>query len=283
MESTAVCKDSGSASGALDERSRHLRRLVMRALLSADFGHVSSALSLIEVFRVLYDDVVKHDPSRPGWPERDPVILSKGHGCLALYAVLADHGYFPLENLNTFCARHSLLGGHPERQLEIGIEASTGALGHGLPLAVGVALAHRRRRDSVRVFVIVGDGELNEGSNWEALLIASKYKLNNLTVIVDNNADQISGPIETVLPLEPLRAKLDAFGANTVEIDGHKVAQLRAAFGYPPPLVPGQPRAIICHTIKGRGLPFAERNPLWHYKRGFEPETIKEIEMHLTE
>ena len=282
MESLAVQRMlSGGGEGALDERSRYLRRLVMRALLAADMGHVGSALSLIEILRVLYDDVVRHDPARPSWSERDLVMLSKGHGCLALYALLADHGYFPLEHLDTFCSSNAPLGGHPERGLEMGIEASTGALGHGLPLAAGVAIAHRRRKSFARIYVIVGDGELNEGSNWEALLIASKYKLNNLTVIVDNNADQICGPIETILPLEPLRAKFDAFGAETMDVDGHDLTQLRAAFDYRVPATPGRPRVVICHTIKGKGLPFAERNPAWHYKRRFEPDLIKEIEIHL--
>jgi transketolase len=261
----------------LDETSLRLRRLVLRALAAADKGHVGSALSLIEIFRVLYCDVVRHDPSKPTWPERDRVILSKGHGCLALYAVLADQGYFPVETLETFCARHSPLGGHPERQLNLGIEASTGALGHGMPFAVGIALAHRRLRTGVRVFVIVGDGELNEGSNWEAMLLASKHQLDNLTIIVDHNSQQLHGPLEMVLPIAPLRPKLEAFGLHVLETDGHSPAQLLEAFNQAPPHAASRPRALICRTIKGKGWNDAEQNPMWHYKRTFGEELIKRI------
>lgn len=260
----------------LDDGSLRLRRLVLRALAAADKGHVGSALSLIEIFRVLYEEVVKHDPARPTWAGRDRVILSKGHGCLGLYAVLADQGYFPLTTLDTFCARHSPLGGHPERQLGIGIEASTGSLGHGLPLAVGMALAHRKLGDTVRIFVVVGDGELNEGSNWESMLMAAKHQLSNLTVIVDHNAQQLHGSIEKILPLHPLAAKFEAFGATTVEIDGHRMDLLLNAFRDSSEQ-PGPPRVVICRTVKGKGLACAEQNPAWHYKRSFGDKMIKEI------
>lgn len=271
---SAVVNDNCSS---LDEASFRLRRLVLRALAAADKGHVGSALSLIEIMRVLYEDVVKHDPSRPTWVDRDRVILSKGHGCLALYAVLVDQGYFPPSTLDTFCARHSPLGGHPERQVELGIEASTGSLGHGLPIAVGIALAHRRRGNSVRVFVIVGDGELNEGSNWEAMLMASKHQLSNLIVIVDHNAQQLHGSVEKILPMHPLAAKFEAFGATTLVTDGHRPDLLLKAFDHVSSERPGPPHAIVCRTIKGKGLACAEQNPLWHYRRAFGEKGIKEI------
>lgn len=278
MEPPSRTMSSPSDTGiTLDETSLRLRLLVLRALAAADKGHVGSALSLIEIFRVLYSDVVKHDPTRPTWDDRDRVILSKGHGCLALYAALAEQGYFPHTTLDTFCERHSPLGGHPERQLELGIEASTGALGHGLPIAVGMALAHRRRGTSVRVFVIVGDGELNEGSNWEAMLLASKHQLNNLTVVVDHNTQQLHGPAEIVLPMAPLHTKFKAFGANTVETDGHSTEHLRSAFGHISSQGSGPPLVIICRTIKGKGLAAAEQNPLWHYRRAFGDDLIKKI------
>lgn len=277
LSSPIVGESPNSAADVLDERSLHLRRMVLRALVAADKGHVGSALSLIEIFRVLYDHVVRHDPARPTWIDRDRVILSKGHGCLALYAVLADQGYFPHETLDTFCERHSPLGGHPEKQLELGIEASTGALGHGLPIAVGVALANRRRGSAVRVFVVVGDGELNEGSNWEAMLIAAKYRLNNLIVIVDHNAQQLCGPLEKVLPMGSLRAKFEAFGADPIETDGHRPDLLLDAFKRASSRESGAPPVVICRTIKGKGLEFAEQNPLWHYIRGFKEEVIKDI------
>jgi transketolase len=261
----------------LDERSHHLRRLVLRSLTAADKGHVGSALSLIEIFRVLYDDIARHDPKNPAWPERDRVILSKGHGCLALYAILADKGYFSADVLETFCERYSPIGGHPEQNVQIGIEASTGALGHGLPMATGIAIAFQRLKSKARVFVIVGDGELNEGSNWEAMLIAAKYRLTNLVVIVDNNGHQLHGDLKLVLPLEPLREKFQSFGAIATEVDGHNPALLREAFQHACLRDEAAPRVVICHTIKGKGISVAEQNPMWHYRRSFSRELIKEI------
>lgn len=261
----------------LDETSLRLRRLVLRALAAADKGHVGSALSLIEILSVLYGHVLKHDPSCPTWVDRDRLILSKGHGCLALYAALADQGYFPPEILDTFCDRHSPLGGHPERQVELGIEASTGSLGHGLPLSVGMALAHQRRGTGVRIFCIVGDGELNEGSNWEALLMAAKHRLSNLIVIVDHNSQQLHGSIEKVMPLHPLRAKFDAFGVATNEVDGHRPDLLLEVFNRLSSRDPGASHVVICRTIKGKGLACAEQNPLWHYRRSFGEKMLKEI------
>jgi transketolase len=254
-----------------------LRRLVLRALAGADKGHVGSALSLIEIFRVLYDRVVKHNPKDPTWSERDRVILSKGHGCLALYAALADQGYFSYSALDEVSERGALLGGHPERHLQCGIEASTGALGHGLPMSVGMALAHKKRNDGVRVFVVVGDGELNEGSNWEAMLIASKHRLSNLVVIVDHNAQQLHGPTEQVAPLEPLRLKLEAFGGFVREVDGHSVAALSEVFDQVGKSDVQKVNVVLCHTIKGKGLAAAEHNPAWHYKYTFGEKGIEEI------
>lgn len=259
----------------LDEESLRLRRLVLRALAAADKGHIGSALSLIEIFRVLYRNIAKNDPKNPTWAARDRVILSKGHGCLALYAVLADCGYFSADTLDTFCSRGSPLGGHPERHLGMGIEASTGALGHGLPFAVGIAITHKWVGDGVRVFAVVGDGELNEGSNWEALMIASKHQLNNLTVIVDRNGEQIYGATERVLPMEPLRAKFESFGAHVLDTDGHDVASLVDAFQVPQGTEGRRPRVVICRTIKGCGLSFAEGDPSWHYKRALGREVIE--------
>lgn len=261
----------------LDEESIRLRRHVLRALAAADKGHIGSALSMIEILRVLYRHVARHDPGRPTWIGRDRVILSKGHGCLALYAVLADVGYFPVEALDTFCASESPFGGHPERKLELGIEASTGSLGHGLPFAVGIAIAHKKLGDDVRIFAVVGDGELNEGSNWEALLIASKHKLGNLCVVVDNNNQQINGPLDAVLPMEPLRLKFQAFGADVREVDGHDVAALISSLSLDGVGSERRPTVVICKTIKGKGLPVAERNPSWHYRRSFGKETLDEI------
>jgi len=268
--STAEC--------VLDARSLQIRRLVLRALKAADKGHVGAALSLIEILRVLYDHIVRHDPTHPAWPERDRVVLSKGHGCLALYAILADQGYISLDTLDTFCERHSPLGGHPERAIASGIEASTGALGHGLPFGTGMAIAHRRLGDGVRIFVIVGDGELNEGSNWEAMMMASKHQLSNLVVIVDHNGQQQSGPTDVVLPLGSLKKKFDAFGAATVEVDGHSPTALLEAFKRAASAQSGPPQVVVCRTVKGKGIAAAEHSALWHYKRSFGETLIKEIE-----
>ena len=156
---------------------------MVRALEGGERGHVGSSMSLIEIMRVLYDDILRYRPAEPKWPERDRMILSKGHGCLALYVMLADKGFFPLETLDTFCRRDSILGGHPEAGKVPGVEASTGALGHGLSIGVGMALAARMQKRDSRVFVVMGDGEINEGSVWEAALCAGKHRLSNLTAV----------------------------------------------------------------------------------------------------
>jgi transketolase len=169
-------------------------------------------------------------PAQPDWPERDRMILSKGHGCIALYVMLADKGFFPLETLDTFCRRDSILGGHPEASKVPGVEASTGALGHGLSYGVGMALAARIRRRDSRVIVVMGDGEINEGSVWEAALCAGKHGLSNLTAVIDYNKLQSAGPTREIQDLEPLADKWRAFNFAVAEVDGHDVAALRAVF-----------------------------------------------------
>jgi transketolase len=263
-------------SPVLDERSRYLRRLVIRALEGGGRGHIGSSMSLIEIFRVLFDDVLRYRPAAPLWPERDRCILSKGHGCLALYAILADKGYFPLEELDRFCRRDAVLGGHPERGKIPGVETSTGALGHGFSVGMGVALALRMRRQEGRVFVVLGDGEINEGSNWEAAMSAHKHGLSNLTAIVDYNKVQSAGPTAEILDLEPLADKWRAFGFGVVEVDGHDVAALRRSLrGLP--AAPDRPSALICHTVKGGGIPFAENDANWHHKSSIKPDVIAKM------
>ncbi len=257
----------------LDERSRYLRRLSIRALDKGERGHIGSTMSLIEMLRVLYDDVLRFRPNEPQWADRDRMILSKGHGCIALYVILADKGYFPVETLDTFCHRDSILGGHPESNKIPGVEASTGALGHGLSIGVGMALATRIQKRDSRVFVVMGDGEINEGSVWEAAMCAGKHKLSHLTAIVDYNKIQSAGPTREIQDLEPLMDKWRAFGFSPIEVDGHDVEALREAFASVP--VEGdRPTAIICHTVKGKGIPFAEHDPTWHHKAKVAPETI---------
>jgi transketolase len=260
-------------SQSLDERSKALRRTVVNAVVKAGRGHLGPALSLIEIMRVLYDDILRVRPHEARWPERDRCILSKGHGCLALYAVLADKGFFPTETLATFCMHDSILGGHPEFPMIPGVEATTGALGHGLSIGVGIALALRMRGSQARVFVVTGDGELNEGSVWEAAMGASKHRLENLVTVVDYNKFQSYGPTSEVVELEPLADKWRSFGFAVDEVSGHDVAALRKALRAVP-YQTGKPSVLICHTVKGKGVPDAENNAEWHHKNKLKPSEL---------
>lgn len=264
-EATALRAPPRIATPPLDARSLYLRRLVVAGLVGGGRGHLGSALSLIEILRVLYDDVLAFDPNRPKWDDRDRMILSKGHGCLALYAILADKGFFPVAEIDRFCHFDSMLGGHPEASKIPGVEASTGALGHGLPIALGMALAARMKGKRHKVFAIMGDGEINEGSVWEAALSAGKHRVSNLTAMVDYNKLQSYGRTADVQPLDPLADKWKAFGFAVREVDGHDVAALRRLFAALP-FAFDRPSAIICHTVKGKGVSFAEGNPDWHHK-----------------
>jgi len=253
----------------LDKRSKLLRRLVLEMVKVGGRGHIGPALSLIEILRVLYDSILQFRPEQPDWANRDRFILSKGHGCLALYAILADKGFFDLSELNSFCLPDSILGGHPERGKVPGVEASTGALGHGLPIGVGMALSAKIRKQNHRVIVVTGDGEINEGSVWEAAMSASKHRLNNLSVLVDYNKLQSYGPVQEVLNLEPLVDKWNSFGFEVQEVDGHDTEALHHLLAELP-FKSERPNAIICHTTKGKGFPFAENNPKWHHKSGLK-------------
>jgi len=255
---------SAASAPALDERSRELRRLAIKAVVGGQRGHIGSAMSLIEILRVLFDDVLRYRASEPQWENRDRLILSKGHGCVALYALLADKGFFPLEDLADFCHQQSFLGGHPERGKVPGVEASTGALGHGLSIALGIALGLRIKGSTSRVVAIVGDGEINEGSIWEAAMAAGKHRVSSLTAIVDYNRIQSYGFTDEVQPLEPLADKWRAFGFETREVNGHDVEVLRATFA-DLPFASDRPSTVICHTVKGKGIPFVENDPKWHH------------------
>jgi transketolase len=269
-----------STTPPLDERSLYLRRLVFRALLGGGRGHPGSSLSLIEIMRVLYDEILQVRPHEPLWSSRDRCILSKGHGCLALYALLADKGFFSLSELDHFCRLDAMLGGHPELGKIPGVEASTGALGHGLSIGTGMAIAAQRKGENHRVMVIMGDGELDEGSVWEAAMCAAKHRLEQLTAIVDYNKLQSYGPIEQVQILEPLRDKWQAFGFAVTEVDGHDPQALREVFQQLP-LRKGQPSVVICHTVKGKGVPMAENNPSWHHKSSLTAEELAHLQSAL--
>jgi len=266
----------------LDARSRALRRLVVRALAGAGRGHLGPAYSVVEILRVLYDDILRHRPAEPGWPERDRLILSKGHGCLALYALLADHGYFPATWLDRFCDFGAPLGGHPEAGEVPGVEASTGALGHGLPIGVGMALAARLARRPSRVVVVMGDGETNEGSVWEAALIAGKHRLGNLLAVVDANGMQAAGATAEVLDMEPMADKWRSFGFAVDEVAGHDIPALRTAFACAL-ADEEQPTAIICRTVKGRGYTAAEHNADWHHRNRITADDAARLLAALTD
>jgi transketolase len=261
---------------ALDERSVYLRQLVCRTLEGGNRGHVGSTLSLIEIMRVLYDEILQCDPKNPKWELRDRCILSKGHGCIAQYVVMADKGYFDLSHLDTFCHFDSILGGHPDANKIPGIEACTGSLGHGLSVGLGFGLAAKMKKRTSRTFVIMGDGEINEGSVWEAAMAIGKHKLDNVIAMVDYNKIQSAGATKDIQDLEPLADKWRAFNFATIEVNGHDINELREVLNRLP-LESGKPTAIICHTVKGKGIHFAEHNPTWHHKAKLAKETIQEM------
>ncbi len=263
----------------LDRRSRELRHQMVRMMEEAGRGHLASAFSLVEILRVLYDDILRIDPSRPDWPQRDRLILSKGHGCMALYVMLAERGFFPESALWDFCKPGGLLGGHPEHKVP-GVEASTGSLGHGLSFGVGFALNARMDDSPARTYVVVGDGECNEGSVWEAAMAAAKHQLANLCVLVDCNKLQSYGPTADIQNLDPFADKWRAFGFEVNEVDGHDLVALRQLLERPPGR---QPRTIICHTVKGKGIPEVENNLAWHHKSKLPTEKLAELYQALEE
>ena len=227
-------------------------------------SHVGSSLSVVDILAVLYGRVMRHRPVDPSWPDRDRLILSKGHAAAAGYAVLARSGYFPVELLETYCANGSPLAGHLTASRDApGVEFSTGSLGHGMPIAVGMALHIRRSNTSPRVYVVISDGECDEGSTWEAALLAAHHRLDSLTVIVDYNRIQSFGRVEEVIRLEPLGEKWRAFGWDVVEVDGHDHSALGSALT---DRTPGMPRLVVANTVKGRGVSFMEDDLAWHYK-----------------
>jgi transketolase len=248
----------------LIHKSVEYRKTILRIIRQAHAGHTGGDLSSIDILNVLYNRVLNVSPQTFSHPDRDRYVQSKGHCVEALYTVLADRGFFPPEDLDTLCKYGSAYIGHPTRSVN-GIEHNTGALGHGLAVAVGMALAARLDQRSCRVFTLTGDGELDEGSNWEASLAAAHYKLDNLTVIVDRNRLQITGSTEQVNPLEPLADKFRAFGYALQEVDGNNIPALLNIFGQLP-FEKGKPNLILANTIKGKGVSFIENVRAWHHR-----------------
>lgn len=272
----AVVTSEAAFSIKLDDRAWNLRRKLVDVLAKAGGAHVGPAISILEMVRVLFDDILRYDPKNPNWDGRDRFVLSKGHACLALYLLLADKGFYGDEELDKLCQNGALLGGHPVVGIP-GVEATTGSLGHGLPIGAGMAKALKIDKKDSRVFVIVGDGECNEGSIWEAAMFAAKAKLDNLTVLIDRNGMQNNGETETLSGVDPIPEKWSAFGFAVKTANGHDVEELRSLLKAVP-FESGKPSAIVCNTIKGKGFKFAEQHALGVHYVAKQEEIQKLIE-----
>jgi len=246
----------------LQLKSVRLRKNTLKAIYEAGAGHTGGSLSCLDILNVLYNRILNVLPENFSSPARDRYVQSKGHSVEALYAVLADRGFFPEADLKTVCHYQSHMVGHPTRHIA-GIEMNTGALGHGLPICIGMALAGKMDSASYRVFTLLGDGELAEGSNWEAALAAAHYKLDNLTAIIDHNTLQISGHTRDVMSNEPLDEKWRAFGWAVKIVNGHDYGQLTEVLSKPAEI--GKPTCVIANTVKGRGVSFMENVAKWHH------------------
>ena len=253
----------------LEEMANFLRQDVIKMVSHAGSGHIAGPLDMADVFAALYFHILRHDPRKPDWPDRDRVVLSNGHICPILYAALARAGYFPFEELKTLRALGTRLQGHPHRGSLPGTETTSGPLGSGLSQAVGMALAARLDGKKHRIYCLLSDGEHQEGNLWEAAMFAGKNKLSSLTVIVDRNNIQIDGFTETIMPLEPFRAKYESFGWHVLEIDGHNFEAIISAAAEARAIYE-KPTVIVAHTIAGRGVSFMEQDYLWH-SRPFKP------------
>jgi len=249
----------------IEKISQNMRKnaLDMALAAGANSSHFGSGLSIIEITATLYGAIMRYDRDNPQWSERDRFILSKGHGVLGYYTALAEAGFVPVEDLLTFEKAESYLVGHPVINREKGIEFSNGSLGMGLSLGIGVALAGKKRNNKYKVYVLMGDGECNEGSVWEAAMAAAQFKLDNLVAVIDKNNFQLGGLNSEVMSVGDLAAKWNSFGWDVTEVDGHHVGELYDTFNKAN--IPGRPVAIVANTIKGKGVSFAENNNAWHH------------------
>lgn len=257
---------------------KQIRRHIVTMTGAAKSGHPGGSLSAVEILTTLYWDVLNHDPANPKWEGRDRFILSKGHAAPVLYAVLAECGYTPVETLKTLRKVGSIYQGHPDIRFIPALEASTGSLGEGLSLALGMGLAARLDKASWRTYVVLGDGEIQEGQIWEAAMFGAFHKVDNVCAIVDYNRLQLDGAVKDIMELEPLPDKWRAFGWHTLEVDGHDIPALQRAFAEAA-ATKGKPTCIIAHTVKGKGVSFMEGNPKWH---GVAPSP-EEVELALKE
>lgn len=245
--------------------ANRVRRRDLKAVFEAGAGHLGGELSVTDLLTALYFDIMCVDPEAPLDPGRDRLVLSKGHTALALYIVLAEKGFIPKDEIATFLKPHSRLNGHPNRTKVPGVETNTGPLGHGLPIAVGMAKAAKLNGDSWRTFVITGDGEMQEGSNWEAIMAAAQFGLDNLTLIIDHNRLQQGASLADTNDVAPLAPKLKAFGWAVEEINGHDMEQICGALAEDNG-VSGRPKCVVAHTNKGQGISFMSNNVAWHHK-----------------
>lgn len=255
----------------LERTANSIRQDIIRMLAEAGSGHSAGPLGMADVFAALYGSVLRHKPEDPTWEERDRFVLSNGHICPVLYATLARVGYFPVEELMTLRKLGSRLQGHPHRTALPGIETTSGPLGSGLSQAVGMALAARTDKARWRVYCAMSDGEHDAGNTWEAIMLAGKFRLSNLTAILDRNNIQIDGPTETVMPLEPLRDKYEAFNWHVIEVDGHNIEMIIDAC-HQAQAIEERPTLILAHTIPGKGVSFMEGDYRWH---GNPPGTLE--------
>jgi len=265
-------------------KSINYRKKILKYIRGANAGHTGGSLSSTDILNVLYNHVLNVSPANFSSPDRDRYIQSKGHCVEALFVVLADQGFFPEEDLNTLCKYKSHYIGHPTRKVK-GIEQNTGALGHGLPISTGIALAAKMDKKDFRVFTLLGDGEIPEGSNWEAALSAAHYKLDNLCAIIDKNNLQITASTATVMNTDPLDKKFESFGWAVKEVNGNDVDALKAIFDNLP-FEKGKPSLVIAHTIKGKGVSYMENELKWHHgvpdKEQYDL-AIQELDSALTE
>ncbi|MEG1776420.1 MAG: transketolase [Clostridia bacterium] len=268
------------------EKSRKLAwKIRMHGLEMTNRGgtsHIGSIFSMADIVAVLYADVLHYDPKNPKMPERDRLLLSKGHAGAGIYAALAESGFFPVSELETHCQNGSHLSGHVSHKGVPGVEASTGSLGQGLPMAMGMAVAAKLKHESHRVYCIIGDGECDEGAVWETALIAHQYQLDNFIVTIDFNKIQSLAPVDETIALEPMDAKWASFGWHVIRVDGHDHEALHAAYEEAESAFgQGKPIVVIADTVKGKGVSFMENDVLWHYRtaRGEEYEAArKELE-----
>jgi transketolase len=247
----------------LQQKSVQYRKNILKYIFHANAGHTGGSLSCIDILNVLYNHTMNVNPGNFKSPDRDRYVQSKGHSVEALFVVLADKGFFPETDLETLCKYKSHYIGHPTKKVN-GVEQNTGALGHGLPISVGTALAAKLDNKSYRVFTLLGDGELPEGSNWEAALTASHYKLDNLCAIIDHNKLQITGSISEVCNTDPIDKKFESFGWAVRHVDGHDFNELKKTFDSMP-FAEGKPNLVIAHTIKGKGVSYMENVLKWHH------------------